>query len=123
MPRLLAGGSGLAASPDHAWVAARLLAADPIALREPVQLAVAAPEDRLLVASRDQLEAWDPVRRQALFRLNLPLNRPAFAGFAARRRLLWIGAAGLPGGIEVFRFSDGRMALRIDLGRRLLAAD
>ena len=58
---------------------------EPIALREPLMLATAAPEDRLLVASRTreaQLECWDPLVRRALFRLNLPLMPKAeLAGF------------------------------------------
>ena len=38
-------------------VTTKLLIADPIALREPLQLAIAAPEDRLLVASRCAIAA------------------------------------------------------------------
>ena len=91
-----------------------------IALREPLLLATAAPEDRLLAASRTrdaQLECWDPFLRRALFRLNLPvLPRAHLAGFSARRRLLWIAAAGPSGTLEVFRFSDGRLQARVDLG-------
>jgi hypothetical protein len=97
-----------------------------IALREPLLLATAAPEDRLLAASRTreaQLECWDPFLRRALFRLNLPLMpRAQFAGFAARRRLLWIAAAGPVGTLEVFRFSDGRLQARVDLGASIVGA-
>ncbi|MCU1280924.1 MAG: hypothetical protein JWM53_4470, partial [bacterium] len=97
-----------------------------IALREPLLLATAAPEDRLLVASRTrevQLECWDPFLRRALFRLNLPLMpRAQLAGFAARRRLLWIAAAGPLGTLEVFRFSDGRLQARVDLGAEIVGA-
>jgi hypothetical protein len=101
----------------------RALGADPIGVREPVQLAVAAPEDRLLVAARDQLEAWDPLRRRALFRINLPLSSPRFAGFAGRRRLLWVGSSTRLGEFSVFRFSDGRLVSRTELGRRILGVD
>ena len=97
-----------------------------IALREPLLLATAAPEDRLLAASRTrdaQLECWDPYLRRALFRLNLPLlPRAHLAGFAARRRLLWIAAAGQTGTLEVFRFSDGRLQARVDLGAHIAGA-
>ena len=95
-------------------------------LREPLLLATAAPEDRLLAASRTrdaQLECWDPYLRRALFRLNLPLlPRAQLAGFAARRRLLWIAAAGPTGTLEVFRFSDGRLQARVDLGALIVGA-
>jgi hypothetical protein len=98
-----------------------------IALREPLLLATAAPEDRLLAASRSreaQLECWDPLLRRALFRLNLPLMpRAQLAGFSARRRLLWIAAAGTSGTIEVFRFSDGRLQARVDLGASIVGAE
>jgi hypothetical protein len=99
---------------------------DPIALREPLQLAAAAPEERLLVASRTreaQLECWDPGIRRALFRLNLPLLPQArLAGFSARRRLLWIAAGGPAGVIEVFRYSDGRLQARVELGATIVGA-
>jgi hypothetical protein len=97
-----------------------------IALREPLLLAAAAPEDRLLAASRTreaQLECWDPFLRRALFRLNLPLLAGArFAGFAARRRLLWIAGGGPAGTLEVFRFSDGRLQARVELGAIIVGA-
>jgi len=97
-----------------------------IALREPLLLATAAPEDRLLAASRTreaQLECWDPFLRRALFRLNLPLmQRAQLAGFSARRRLLWIAAAGPTGPLEVFRFSDGRLQARAELGAAIVGA-
>jgi hypothetical protein len=97
-----------------------------IALREPLLLATAAPEDRLLVASRGrdaQLECWDPFLRRALFRLNLPLMpRAHLAGFSARRRLLWIAGAGPQGTLEVFRFSDGRLQARVELGVTIVGA-
>jgi hypothetical protein len=105
--------------PRIVTLAPRALEAQPIALREPVQLAAAAPEERLLIAARDQVECWDPALRRALYRLNLPVSKPRQAGFAARRRLLWVASAGQ---IEVFRFSDGRLQLRVELGRRFLAA-
>ncbi len=99
---------------------------DPIALREPLLLAAAAPEDRLLAASRTreaQLECWDPLLRRALFRLNLPLLPNArLAGFSARRRLLWIAAGGPSGTLEVFRFSDGRLQARVELGAGIVGA-
>jgi len=97
-----------------------------IPLREPLLVATAAPEDRLLAASRTrdaQLECWDPFLRRALFRLNLPLlPRAQLAGFSARRRLLWIAAAGPTGTLEVFRFSDGRLQARVDLGAHIAGA-
>jgi hypothetical protein len=99
------------------------LIADPIALREPVELAAEAPEDRLLVAARDQIECWDPIYRRALFRLHLPVTRPKLGGFSARRRLLWIISASPLGPLEVFRFSDGRIQARTELGKKVLAAD
>src|SRR5438270_13358548 len=75
-----------------------VLVVEPIGLHQPLIFAAAAPEERLLVASRardQQLECWDPIARRALFRLNLPLMaRAQFAGFAHRRRLLWIAATG-----------------------------
>jgi hypothetical protein len=100
----------------------RALGLDPISVREPVQFAVAAPEDRMLIAARDQLEAWDPVYRRALFRINLPLSSPRFAGFCARRRLLWVASATRMGELVAYRFSDGRMTTRAELGRRILGA-
>jgi hypothetical protein len=101
----------------------RTLGADPIAMREPVQLAVAAPEDRLLVAARDQLEAWDPLRRRALFRIHLPLSSPRFAGFSSRRRLLWVTSSTRLGEFSVFRYSDGRLQSKADLSRYILGVD
>ena len=100
-------------------LAPRALSVDPIALREPVQLATATPEDRLLVAARDQVECWDPLLRRAMYRLNLPVSRPRQAGFAARRRLLWVASQAQ---LEAFRFSDGRLQLRVELGGRFVAA-
>jgi hypothetical protein len=97
-----------------------------IGIREPLVLACAAPEDRLLSASRTrdaQLECWDPFLRRALFRLNLPLMpRAQLAGFASRKRLLWIAAAGPLGQLEVFRFSDGRLQARVELGAHIVGA-
>ena len=62
--------------------------------------------------------------RRALFRLNLPLMpRAQLAGFSARRRLLWIAAAGPTGTIEVFRFSDGRLQARVELGATIVGAE
>ncbi len=99
---------------------------EPIALREPLLLATGAPEERLLAASRTreaQLECWDPFLRRALFRLNLPLlPRAQLAGFSARRRLLWIADAGPKGTLEVFRFSDGRLQARVELGTSIVGA-
>ncbi|HEY2744397.1 MAG TPA: hypothetical protein VGL86_07235 [Polyangia bacterium] len=99
---------------------------DTIGLREPLLLATAAPEDRLLAASRTreaQIECWDPFLRRALFRLNLPLLPNAqLAGFSARRRLLWIAAGGASGTLEVFRFSDGRLQARVELGAAIVGA-
>jgi hypothetical protein len=99
---------------------------DPIPMREPLVLGTTAPEERLLVASRvreAQLECWDPLMRRALFRLNLPLMpRAHAAGFAARRRLLWIASAGQEGVLEVYRFSDGRLQARVDLGAPIVSA-
>lgn len=96
---------------------------EPIPLREPLQLAAAAPEDRLLVASRTreaQLECWDPLLRRALFRLNLPLPSSAdAAGFAARRRLLWLAGGNK---VEIYRFSDGRLQARVDMGAPVVGA-
>lgn len=108
--------------PRTLTVAPKVVTADPIALREPVQLATAAPEG-LLVAARDQFECWDPVARRAMFRLNLPVARPLRAGFAAKRRLLWVATAGPVGALDVYRFSDGRQLLHVDLGKRFVAAD
>ena len=97
-----------------------------IALREPLILAAAAPEDRLLAASRTrdaQLECWDPFLRRALFRLNLPLlPRAQLAGFSARRRLLWIASSAPTGTLEVYRFSDGRLQARVELGAAIVGA-
>ena len=99
---------------------------DTIPMREPLLLAAPAPEDRLLSASRTreaQLECWDPLVRRALFRLNLPLLPKAqLAGFSARRRLLWIAAGGPAGLMEVFRFSDGRLQARVELGANIVGA-
>ncbi len=101
----------------------RLLIPDPIPLRPPTWVAAAAPEDRLLVETRGQLEFWDPVLKRALFRLNLPLPpAPKAIGFAGRGRLLWV-AAREAGRFEVFRFSDGRKQLQVDLGGETLAVE
>lgn len=100
----------------------RQLTTEPIGLREPVQLAAEAPEERLLVATRDQFECWDPAARRALFRLNLPAADPRQAGFAAKWRLLWVATSGPAAQIEVYRFSDGRLQLRVDLPGRFVAA-
>jgi hypothetical protein len=45
------------------------------------------------------------------------------AGFAARRRLLWIAAAGTPGYLELFRFSDGRLQLRVEFAQPIVGVD
>ncbi|HEX4457391.1 MAG TPA: hypothetical protein VIA18_05450, partial [Polyangia bacterium] len=99
---------------------------DPIAIREPVMLGTAAPEERLLVASRgrdQQLECWDPQVRRALFRLNLPLMPTAvMAGFASRRRILWIAGTTAQSAIEVYRYSDGRLQARVDLDAPVVGA-
>ncbi len=99
---------------------------DPIAIREPVMLATAAPEERLLVASRgrdQQLECWDPQVRRALFRLNLPLMATAtMAGFSSRRRVLWIAGTTAQAAIEVYRYSDGRLQARVDLETPVVGA-
>jgi hypothetical protein len=106
--------------------AARALVVEPIALHQPLIFAAAAPENRLLVASRgrdQQLECWDPMYRRALFRLNLPLMQNAqLAGFAARRRLLWIASSGEQSMLELYRFSDGRLQARAELGGHLAGA-
>ena len=103
-----------------------VLVIEPIAVHQPLIFATAAPDERLLVASRgrnQQLECWDPVHRRALFRLNLPLMPKAqLAGFAARRRLLWIAATGDESMLELYRFSDGRLQARADLGGNVLGA-
>jgi hypothetical protein len=100
---------------------------DPIALRVPLKLVVATPDDHLLTAGglRDaQLECWDIAARRALYRINLPLmQHPQVAGFAARRRLLWIASAGAPGYLEVFRFSDGRLQLRVEFPQPIVGVD
>jgi hypothetical protein len=101
----------------------KMLAADPIGLREPVQFAAEAPEDRLLVAARDQIECWDPLNRRALFRLHLPVDRPKIGGFSVRRRQLWVLSASPLGPMEVFRYSDGRLQARTELGKKVVAAD
>jgi hypothetical protein len=99
------------------------LTADPIALREPVLFAAEAPDQSLLVAARDQIECWDPVRRRALFRLHLPVSNPRMGGFASRRRQLWVVTASAAGPLEVYRFSDGRLQARAELGKRVVAVD
>ena len=123
-PLAFVGGRALIATesleqPRVVAITSKILV-ESIPLREPIMLATAAPEDRLLVASRTrdaQLECWDPLVRRALFRLNLPLAaQPLQAGFAARRRLLWIASGGAQGLIEVYRFSDGRLQSRVELG-------
>jgi hypothetical protein len=109
--------------PRVVMLTAKVLNADPIGVREPVQLGAAAPDDCLLVAARDQIECWDPLRRRAMYRLNLPVQKPKFAGFSSRRRLLWIASEGPLGPLEVFRFSDGRLQARAELGKRILGVD
>jgi hypothetical protein len=99
------------------------LSADPIPLREPVQFAAEAPESGLLVGARDQIECWDPLRRRALFRLHLPVTQPKLGGFASRRRQLWVVSNSASGPLEVFRFSDGRIQARAELGKRVTAVD
>jgi hypothetical protein len=104
-------------------LAAKQLTAETIGLREPVIFAAEAPEDRLLVGSKDLLECWDPLRRRALFRLHLPIARPKLGGFSSRRRQLWIVSESAAGPLEVFRFSDGRLQARAELGKRVIAVD
>lgn len=125
-----AGGRALVATesleqPRVVAVTSKILV-ESIAIREPLLLATAAPEERLLAASRTrdaQLECWDPILRRALFRLNLPLLAHAqLAGFSARRRLLWIAAGGPSGTLELFRFSDGRLQARVELGAPIVGA-
>jgi hypothetical protein len=109
--------------PRIVTLAAKQLTADPIGLREPVIFAAEAPEDRMLVGSKDLLECWDPLRRRALFRLHLPIARPKLGGFSSRRRQLWIVSESAAGPLEVFRFSDGRLQARAELGKRVIAVD
>jgi hypothetical protein len=99
------------------------LTSDPMPLREPVLFAAEAPDNGLLVCARDQIECWDPMRRRALFRLHLPVTSPKLGGFASRRRQLWVVSASSSGPLEVFRYSDGRIQARADLGKRVLAVD
>lgn len=123
-PRVLIATESLE-QPRVVGVTTKILV-ETIGLREPLMLATAAPEERLLAASRTreaQLECWDPLLRRALFRLNLPLMPKAhLAGFSARRRLLWIAAEGPRGILEVFRFSDGRLQARVELGASIVGA-
>jgi hypothetical protein len=99
----------------------KLLVADPIPLRAIPRVASEAPEGRVLVEARGQLEFWHPVARRALFRLNLPLpESPTGIGFTGRGRLLWVSARNH---FEVFRFSDGRPQLALDLGREIVAVE
>jgi hypothetical protein len=123
-PRVLVATEGLE-HPRVVAVTTKILV-ESIGLREPLMLATAAPEERLLAASRTreaQLECWDPLVRRALFRLNLPLMPKArLAGFSARRRLLWIASEGPKGMLEVFRFSDGRLQARVELGAPIVGA-
>ncbi len=118
---LVVGKSG--ELPRIVGLAAKTLLIDPIALHEPVQFAAEAPEDRLLVGARDQLECWDPLRRRAMFRLHLPLVRPKLGGFSSKRRQLWIVSDSAAGPLEVYRFSDGRLQARAELGKRVVAVD
>jgi hypothetical protein len=103
-----------------------VLVVEPIALHHPIIFAAPAPEERLLVASRgreQQLECWDPAQRRALFRLNLPLMPKAhIAGFAHRRRLLWIAGSDDESFLELYRYSDGRLQARAEMGGSVLAA-
>lgn len=121
---LLIGGEGEGESARLVTLTRRSLVADVIALRGPVLVAAAAPEERLLVESRGQLEFWDVALKRALFRLNLPLP-PALAaiGFAGKGRLLWVATSSPHGHFEVFRFSDGRRQLQIDLGAPIIAVE
>src|SRR5207247_910057 len=80
-------------------------------------------EARLLVAANDQIECWDPLYRRALFRLHLPVSRMKFGGFSTRRRMLWVIGASPLGPLEVFRYSDGRLQARAELGKKVLAVD
>jgi hypothetical protein len=104
-------------------VAPRAMASDPIALREPVQAATAAPDNLTVVIARDSVESWDTRLRRQEARLNLAVSRPRLCGFAARQKVMWFAFGGAPGKIEVFRFSDGRLQLRADLGKRIAAVE
>src|SRR5438045_474175 len=111
MPRLLAGGPGLAVSPDHALLAVvgsgRLTLHDAATREESAATHVPAAEsDVIFVSTGGALRLLAFVLRQA--------------GFAARKRFLWIAAQQQ---LEVYRYSDGRLQLRVDLGKRFLAAD
>ncbi|MSP61314.1 MAG: hypothetical protein EXR72_13410 [Myxococcales bacterium] len=119
---LLVGDEGEGAK--LATLGKKSLSADLIPLRGPVLIAAAAPEDRLVVTSRGQLEFWDLNGKLALFRLNLPLPPTISAlGFAGRGRLLWVSTGEAGGHFEVFRFSDGRRQLAVDLGAPIVAIE
>jgi hypothetical protein len=118
---LVAGMDGQ--QPRILGLGGRVLTIDSIGLPEPVLFAAEAPDDRLLVSARDQLECWDPMRRRALSRLHLPIARPKLGGFSSRRRQLWLVSASASGPLEVFRFSDGRVLARAELGKRVVAVD
>jgi hypothetical protein len=104
-------------------VAPKQLAADAVAMREPLQAVATAPDDKVLVLSRDQIEMWDLRARRADAKLNLPVGKARQAGFSARRKLLWFSLGAPAGRLEVFRFSDGRLQLRSDFGKRVVAID
>ena len=121
---LLVGIDGDGESARLVTLSRKSLSGDLIALRGPIHVAATAPEERLLVESRGQLEFWDVMLKRALFRLNLPLPPSLSAiGFAGRGRLLWVATSSARGHFEVFRFSDGRRQLQIDLGAPIIAGE
>lgn len=119
---LLAGTEGETA--QVATVTTKLIVPHPLPLRMVPRFATRAPEGRMLIEQRGQLEFWDVENRRALFRLNLPLPpEPQQAGFTAHGRLLWVASADSTGRLDVFRFSDGRAQAQLALGGRILTAD
>ena len=100
----------------------KLIVSDAIPLRGQVRFAARAPEERLLVDARTALEFWDAPTRRALFRLTLPLPpAPTQIGFAHKGRLLWVTEEA--GRLEVFRFSDGRQQMKLELGGQIVTVD
>lgn len=79
---------------------------EPLQVRTPLRFACITPEQDFLLAPRDELVRWDPLRKRTAAKLHLPFDpQTTRGGFASRHRQLWLVRGDK---LRVFRFSDGR---------------
>lgn len=87
-------------------IAADAIGFEPLQVRTPLRFACVTPEQDFLLAPRDELVRWDPVRKRTAAKLHLPFDpQTTRGGFASRHRQLWLVRGDK---LRVFRFSDGR---------------